>query len=198
LVRRLFDFHWQELDDALTTRLWHLLYTNQLDRLGQLELRARLYGFERRQDEFVAMWMDHYHGRPVVGSTAMRVAGDLEITDPRVISDLVATIRAIIPFLSIRDAMVALGRIGPAAGEAAAQAIQAVVYDSSPWITALRDRVLRRIRTAPDQWCKCQACHQGLVHVDERNGPEVEECPTCYGLGYIELDDDRSRLRKVD
>jgi hypothetical protein len=79
------------------------------------------------------------------------------------------------------EAMRSLGKIGAPAGVRAARGIRATIYDSEPWVVALRERVLARIETPEEMWTGCSRCYWGRV-------PGDGECSTCLGLGFMTVE----------
>jgi hypothetical protein len=111
-------------------------------------------------------------------------AGDLALDLPDVIESFVATVENGWPFASRFSAMLALGKIGAAAGSRAADSIAAHIYDSSESVSTLRDRVLLRIRTPSSDWQTCDSCVRGMVPRPPDQFPGFERCSQCCGLGH--------------
>ena len=110
----------------------------------------------------------------------MKAAGDLRISDPEIIAQLISAISRGVFFNPKVVAMTALGKIGQPAGEAAALAIEQNIYDSSEYLKEFRHRVIDRIRSRDDTWVKCPKCLRGVV-----NQEESHSCPTCLGLALV-------------
>src|SRR4030095_1156213 len=163
LIEYLFEFHWQELNQVLRNRLWYLLDTGKLGLLAIFTLKLYLLAIEQKKDECIACWMEKYHEKAIPDQLAMKCAGDLEVTDTSIISDLIQTIKSNVLFIAKHEAMITLGRIGVAAGEQAAQIIEEKIYESSPEVGKQRELALKRIRTSPDNWIICDSCHNGVA-----------------------------------
>jgi hypothetical protein len=184
LIEYLFEFHWQELNQVLRNRLWHLLDTDRLKPLAILILKLYLLTLEQKKDRFITLWMEEFHEKTTPYHLAMKCAGDLQITDATIINDLIQTIKSNVLFIAKHQAMIALGRIGVAAGEQATQVIEEVIYESNPEVGKQRELALKRIRTSPYNWVVCGSCHNGIAQYFVRYA-RASTCETCYGFGFI-------------
>ena len=134
--------------------------------------------------EFVRYWHEQRNGRRVpflIGPSEF--AGDLRVTDPVIVNDLIGLVRAKCPFGLKPPAIIALGKIGSPAGSEAARALREEVFDSTDWIIVQRDRLLARIETAPGLWCDCTNCRRGQIVDESSFNCARRDCPKCYGLG---------------
>jgi hypothetical protein len=114
-------------------------------------------------------------------------AGDIALSLPDVVIHFVSTVATQLMFGPRCAAMLALGKIGAAAGDVAASTITEHIYDSSESIAALRDRVVSRIQTPPSMWKTCEACVRGKTPVVEEGMPWFRDCAHCFGLGHIRV-----------
>lgn len=112
-------------------------------------------------------------------------AGDLPTTDRGIIEYLIRVVATPFMFAPRYSAMVGLGKIGPPAGQHAIEVITRSIYDSSEDVTAIRDRVVARIREPAGSWVRCSHCHRGYVDAMAYDIPSVEECVECLGLGHV-------------
>jgi hypothetical protein len=108
--------------------------------------------------------------------------GDVRTEDPEIIAELIDLVERSVMFGPRRHAMMALGKIGPAAGSRAVDALRTHIFDSSPEVTSLRELVITRISTPKEAWKKCPACHHGRVL---RTGPWPRPCEACWEMGFV-------------
>lgn len=143
----------------------------------RLQLRILLCTNRGDGEALARIWFSA--GKPLhVYEEVFRAFGDLGVALPEVISELIATVRSRAPFGLIRAAALALGKLGPAAGEAAARAVEEAIYDSAPEVASMRRRIAAHIRSRT-HWTECPDCDRGLVIVENRD----LECSRCSGLG---------------
>ena len=181
LLDCLFEFHEQELDEALCARLWQLIQAGTLDRQEEMALRFRLYVHEQRTSEFVEYWAtvrDEGFKPWGLGYFCIDNAGTLQVTDQRVVADLIKLLQD--SRFKCR-AMIALGKIGSSAGPEAVRAIKTIV---SGITTQQRDRVLQRILTTGEEWKRCDVCQNGKVLEGFEDRMVWQDCSECYGLTW--------------
>jgi hypothetical protein len=118
-------------------------------------------------------------------SAFVDVAGDLATDDAEIIDHLISVVEKSVMFGPRYDAMFGLGKIGSNSGERAAKVILDVIYDSSEHVTAVRDRVIRRIRTPSSEWSVCRSCYHGYVDGVAYQIPSVKACRDCLGLAAV-------------
>jgi hypothetical protein len=111
--------------------------------------------------------------------------GDVRCADPQIIEELIAEVERPGMFGPRVVAMVALGKIGAAAGSRAAEVIRANIYNSSEWVARRRDRVLERITSPPASWVRCGRCCRGRVLSFTLYCPWPVHCPRCLEMGLI-------------
>ena len=112
-------------------------------------------------------------------------AGDLRVSHPEIIAQLIDTVEKPFLFGPRFEAMVALGKIGPPAGTRAAEVIGAAIYDSSAEVVGARDRSIERILSADADWLVCAACERGRTPWVNYGVPTTRACGDCYGLGFV-------------
>jgi hypothetical protein len=111
--------------------------------------------------------------------------GDVHCRDADVIDWLIATVAQAGMFTPRFMALVALGKIGPPAGNRAVEVIRASIYDGSPAISSMRELVIKRILTPPNDWTACTQCHRGRVLPAGKQF--AEGCPACRSMGVIHI-----------
>ncbi|MAS93782.1 MAG: hypothetical protein CMO55_11375 [Verrucomicrobiales bacterium] len=111
--------------------------------------------------------------------------GDLQMDDPEILEFLIEMVSGGGMFGPRFEAMVTLGKIGPAAGKPAATAIRDRIYDSSRSVVDVRERVLKRIESNATDWKKCPVCFHGYLNKSD-SIPRIVACPSCFGLGHTQ------------
>ena len=111
--------------------------------------------------------------------------GDLQLDSGPVIDSFMEVVRSSGMFGPRFDAMVALGKIGSSAGETAAAAIAAHIYQSSQQVAAVCDLSIERIRSSASDWRPCRVCVRGMVPVVHGVIPRFAACPACKCLGWV-------------
>ena len=81
--------------------------------------------------------------------------------------------------------MITVGKLGANAGQRAVDVIRSEIDDSSPSVTAARERVCERILSPEADWVRCEGCTYGNVHGTAENGFSTTQCSTCKAIGYI-------------
>jgi hypothetical protein len=112
--------------------------------------------------------------------------GDVRACDPAIIEILIQTVSTKMMFGPRLEAVRSLGKIGAPAGPRAVQVIRNNIYDSEPYVVALRDRVIARIETAEGTWQPCLRCFWGRVPGRDWNSDR--HCQQCLGLGQVGRD----------
>src|SRR5215468_6173197 len=112
-------------------------------------------------------------------------AGNLPTLDQDIIAQLIKIVETPFMFGPRWEAMVALGKIGTSAGPRAVDVIEKSIYDSSDHVTAVRNRVVARIRQPASNWIQCPHCYRGYVDGIGSNIPSVHTCTECLGLGRL-------------
>lgn len=119
----------------------------------------------------------------------MLAAGDLQIDRKDVLNYLVGQVarNGLMRFFHQFDAMLALGKIGQAAGEAAAATIEQHIYESSDSVASVRRLAIARIRSPRDDWRRCDMCFRGKVlnTIGGGLGLAFVPCSRCFGLGHV-------------
>ena len=174
-------------------RLNAIVAQRPFGRLGRTileRLECWLAVIERDQQRLLRYWdrlsakiSPSFHHADLVGA-----AGDLQIDRRDVLEYLVGRVRHNGLFPMRLEAVVALGKIGAAAGETAAATIEAHIYDSDEVIAALRRLTIARIRTAATAWTPCEACVKGKALDPTFSLPIFLRCPECFGLSVLPLD----------
>ena len=118
-------------------------------------------------------------------SAFVDAAGDLATDNGEIIDHLISVVEKSLMFGPRFDAMVGLGKIGSNSGERAAKVILGAIYDSSEHVTAVRDCVVRRIRTPSSEWSMCRSCYHGYVDDMAYQLPSVKACRDCLGIGAV-------------
>lgn len=155
-----------------------------MDSVQCIKLQCHLSALRKDEPRLRRIWDEHVSRRPVFApwSAFALAAGDLRTTDDVLIASLVEVVRECALFGPRREAMVSLGKIGPPAGDLAADVIEENIYDSSSVVVALRDRVLTRIRAADVGWRKCPDCVAGFRFGDSY---WLVDCDTCFSLNLV-------------
>jgi hypothetical protein len=110
----------------------------------------------------------------------------LQLADQKIISYLIDLVEQPAWHFGFRfDEMMILGKLDAARGTRAAEVIRKVVYDSTPHIIAVRDRILQRLETNGSEWRRCTNCCYGRVHSSDSFG--ARDCSHCLGLGTVHL-----------
>lgn len=188
IIDRLYDVRSHELAAPLIRRLEKYASSTSmhvLEESTKLKLECYLAVLTKDKNRLKRLWKRNvskelnHHSMWTAFTTA---AGDMRTSDRQIIDHLIRVVKA--PgFFSMRyPAMVALGKIGPSAGEEAATTILQVIYDSSEEIKVLRDRIVLRIRAREDEWVKCERCVRGKVAEFSYDIPGTETCGVCYGI----------------
>jgi hypothetical protein len=107
----------------------------------------------------------------------------LQIRDPEIIDDMIDIVEESGMFGPRWEATMALGRVGAAARKRSAEANRSSIFDSSPQVVALRERVSERIERTDARWAQCGHCCYGRVHKEGTHG--VGFCSECLGVGYV-------------
>ena len=115
----------------------------------------------------------------------VHAASDLQLDRPGVVEHFIETVRRPDMFGPRFNAMVALGKIGATAGDDAASVIEEYIYESSPWVAAVRRLCIQRIRTSASDWVTCADCVRGLVPDSSDAIGYYKGCPTCHGLSWV-------------
>lgn len=115
-------------------------------------------------------------------------AGDLQVDRRDILDCLVWTVANPGFFFWRMGAMLALGKIGAAAGETSAAAIEQHIYDSDPVVAAIRHLAIARIRTPPTGWKRCDACVKGKAVDPDQPFPWFRRCCECFGLGSVPIE----------
>lgn len=155
-------------------------------RSAQASLRQYLCVLENDPSRLVAVFEQHEPA--LIGrswSAFVAAVGDLRIAHPPILTYLINFVARAGMFGPRFDAMLALGKIGAPAGPRAAEVIVGAIYDSDAAVTALRDRIIKRIRSAPSDWIVCPACFHGYVDGVSSGLPSVQSCRQCFGIGAI-------------
>ena len=162
---------------------------DQSFRLGWMAA-ARLEGYltvlEGRPSRFFRYWDSlRLKGSRTVRFEIMTAAGDLQIDRADVLKYLVGHVAQGIMFQPRFDSMLALGKIGPRAGEAAAAAIEQHIYESSDLVASIRRLAIARIRSTSDDWIRCDTCVRGWVLDTAHRVPYFAQCSRCFGLAHV-------------
>jgi hypothetical protein len=190
IIRMLYRYRWRELTAAQLDRLDKVAATPAPDRLEQsakdgLECYlCVLRGDPERLKRFWERRMSRGIDAPSWDAFTT-AAGDLRVTYPEIIAQLIDTVGKPFMFGPRFEAMVALGKIGAPAGARAAEVIRAAVYDSTPEIIGARDRSVSRIMSDDAGWLVCAACERGQVPSAGDRVPWTRACGSCYGLGFV-------------
>jgi len=184
LVAHLWEAHRDESTEGIRARLRVLVGTPALCEAATRQLEIQLLALAGDHAALRAIWRGERPGRTCFADQflLMDCFAYLRTTDPEVINDFTNVVERSEMFGPRRDAMLALGKLGPVAGPQAARVIRASIHDSSPELVAVRERVLQRLEGA-DDWERCGACCYGQVHWPESHG--MLACPGCLGLGYL-------------
>ena len=156
---------------------------------GHEELQCFLCVLTRDATRLKGIWQEHNspHAGWLSWSAFVDAAGDLPTADNDIIAQLITVVEKSIMFGPRYEAMVGLGKIGSKSGEEAAKTILDAIYDSSQHVAAVRDRVVRRIRTRSSDWSACPACYHGYVDGEAYQIPSVQACKECLGIGCVPI-----------
>jgi hypothetical protein len=185
IVDHLWKAHRDELVAATQRRLHALAGTALLCASASRNLHAYLLALDGDEETLAAIWRRERPGRTCYADAyvLMDCFAHLQISDRSIINDITDIIEQPGFFGPRHEAMLALGRLGKVAGSRAAAVIRNCIYDSSPQLTARRDRVLQRIEATGADWVRCGSCCYGRVHCADSHSTEA--CPECLGLGYL-------------
>jgi len=158
-----------------------------LEPAARRTLAIRLAGLDGDVATLAAMWRQEIPGCACIADadSLMRCFGELRVSDPALIADLIDVVERPGFFGPRYEAMIALGRIGPLAGQRAFEAIQASIYDSSDHIVAIRKRVCAHILAPEGTWRACTGCERGRVPAVVYDIPSTAACPACHGLAWL-------------
>jgi hypothetical protein len=153
---------------------------------AQFDAQCYLAVLMKAPSDLVRFWQKHLnsHGIWSCWSAFCSAAGDLAVDEPGIIEQFIEVLTKPGMFGPKFRAMVALGKIGSAAGRRGAQVIKESVYDSSAEVVASRDRALLRIGSGPDEWETCPDCYHGYVNGRSHSIPSIQSCTHCLGFGY--------------
>jgi hypothetical protein len=184
LVDHLWELHRNELELTTRERLAALLSNGVLSDEAERKLRIYLAALHGDEEHLKAIWTKKTPGRKSWGDAFALMEGFAHVRskDHEVIDDMINVFDMNTMFGCKFKAMISLGKIGPIAGQRAADTIRATVYDSEPWIIARRDRVLERLESKDQEWAVCGDCCYGRVHSAASHG--AQPCPKCLELGY--------------
>jgi hypothetical protein len=184
IVDHLWELHRPELVGEAQLRLAALVGTEVLCASASRHLEAYLLALAGDEATLKEIWSGKRPGMACAGDrfVLMDCFAHVHTQDQGIIDDIIAAVKRPGMFGPRREAMRTLGRLGAAAGSRAAAAIRNCIHDSSPGVTAERDRVLQRIETVATDWVRCGACCFGRVHRADSHG--TGSCHRCLGLGY--------------
>jgi len=191
IVRMLYRLRASRLSEGELERLERVARFKNSDQAMQRvfdSLDCYLAGIRRDLARLKRIWMKYSSKtRPAIWwEEFTEVAGDLRSSDAEIIEGLIQTIEQATMFGPKWDAMIALGKIGPPAGQQAAEVIRKVIYDSNPKVSVTRDRVIARIASAESEWRSCPECTNGLIPIVRYGVPSTAECEQCVGLGLVQ------------
>ncbi len=191
ILDHLWEVHRDELIPTTRERLTALLAKEVLCRAAVDKLRIYLAALKGDEERLKAIWTRAEPGRDCWADAFSLMDGFAYVRthDQEVIGDMVSVFETDLPFGGKYDTMIALGKIGPAAGIRATDTIRKTIHDSQPWVIAARDRVLARLESAADTWASCDRCCYGRVHDNDGHGER--SCPLCLGIGYLPTDPKR-------
>ncbi len=185
----LWQIHGANVTPELRGRLRNLTRADHFAPRSTLELRIWLAAGESDVVGLKAIWRHDFGGHRLAydGSALFDAFAYVRPADPEVIDELIGTVETPFMFGPRWRATIALGQIGPAAGPRAVDVIRKHIWDSSPYVSQLRDTVIRRITDPEDAWVPCSRCHRGHTLYDP--GPDgipwVAGCPACREMGVI-------------
>jgi len=190
LLEMLFDFRWQEINEPEIKRLRQFVENGDLTEKEKHLQNFHLLFLERKKAEFVELYKQVFvEPFYYLSDYVDYYIGNLQIADEYIFKKYHETLNEPnVLFGSKYDVMIALGKIGNAAGEESAQIIEKVVYDSEEHIIRARNKVLKRIRTPAENWQICPKCRFGRIAVT--NGMRISirnRCGECDGLGWVEV-----------
>jgi len=180
IIEAIFELHRAELTPDLIARLSQLRH--RYPRCARA-LDVYLADVAGDRDALWRIWPGHASVDFSVLPQLLEAYGRLGESSQDYVDALLALIGCDVPFGGWFPAVTALGRVGPAAGQRAAEKILAAVHDTEPSIIELRDRVLARLQSGT-AWLPCD-CRDG--HVVERSEARLRrtECPRCLGLTVV-------------
>ncbi len=199
LMEHLFYFHHDDLKGSLKQRLHHLAARQppfpEIEawrwalRLN-FELRVYLATLDHDTDTLFDIWRETSIETSYISdmnwALLMECYAFAGGKDAAIIDDLVEHVEHSRVFFFHRyEAMLNLGRIGAAAGSRAVEVIRAVIYDSSPTVTALRERVCERISIPDSAWTPCPHCYHGYVLGAGDHSFSRQICRVCLGIGFV-------------
>jgi hypothetical protein len=187
LIRLLYRLRWHELG-PFRDRLVTIAGRDPRDpseRTAWLQLAQYLAVFDGDVERLILL----YRGRPRWSCLIdfLECFGDARIRDPILVWQIINIVDAPGMFGPRYEAMVALGKIGRFAGPRTVEVIQRRIFDSSESVRNLRERVLRRIQTPSYAWEDCPHCCRGWVSMETYSIAWPGPCPTCLGLGVVEV-----------
>ena len=186
IVDHLWRLHRNELTEPVLRRLRLLVGTNVLSERAIWDLSAYLLAFEGERTKLQALWESRHVARRSFADmfVLMDCFVHLQIDDPKVIEELIQMVeKPAFMFEPRRVAMMTLGSLSAVRETRAAEVIRRVVFDSEPYITAGRDRVLEFLETPAIEWATCSRCCYGRVQKPDSHG--TKPCPDCVGIGWI-------------
>lgn len=190
IVNRLYKIHGPHLDDAQLAALQEFAESTHLapgQEAAQQALQCYLSVLLHDSERLHQFWLCH-HSREIDWSSwsaFVAAAGDLPTIHKDIIDQLVAVVERPSMFGPRYDAMLALGKIGAPAGPRAVRVIIDSIYDSSPEVTSVRDRIIFRINSARAEWSVCPNCFHGYVDGKAYGIPTAHHCSRCVSLGYL-------------
>jgi len=189
IVDNLWELHRDELTPVLRERLEKLLTSDVLCFAAQTKLCIYLTALNGDEQKLKAIWIGAEPGRNCWDDAValMDALAYVRTTDQEIIGDMLKIFDTDFPFGGKLSTMIALGKIGPAAGSRVADKIRSTVYDSHPALVAVRDRVLERLESEEGEWLVCGDCCYGQVR--NQTGFGAKPCPKCLGIGWRSINE---------
>jgi hypothetical protein len=191
IIERLYKIHGPELTNTHLATLEKFAQATNVPEnqvYPQEELQCYLTVLKNNQDLLKEFWKQHHCSLDQWASwwsAFTEAAGDLPTKDQDIIAQLIKVVETPLMFGPRYKAMVALGKIGPPSGKHAVYVIKKSIYDSSEYMTTVRNRVVARIQQPESEWIQCYNCNHGYVDGIAYNIPSVVSCVECLGLGYV-------------
>ena len=151
----------------------------------KLAVECYLCGLKNEKEKLIKLWDTKVKYEPIdLNCKYWEVFGDLGLSDKQIINELFECVENPISHSPWREALVTLGKLGPACGNKAADVIKENIKKDDVWPNCIFDRIISHI-TSESVWDNCSNCYRGLLPNYLSSIPSSQICPICLGLGKV-------------